>query len=245
MRRRREKAFLEVGFAEVAEHKAVNGYSSITIPAVDVSNPSPIQYSTSDDYLRTPVIDMSSMGNDSVSGGNGDNPKQHLPQHQHPESNPKLFLAPEAALHRDGEQARLVEVVRRRQIQQRRHNEESTYQWLEESAMQFWESILVYGGIRDDPRNNININQGGVHSTILMNPYRSQSRQELNNTEFMKTGRNISSADSKKNEQFTDRPIGDESTSNLRQISHLIIRNILQVLFEFIDFCIVVAAEVV
>ena len=236
MRRRREKAFLEVRFTEVAEHKAVNGYSSIALPAVGLVNPSTIECSSSDSYLRTPLIDISTVGTDSV-GGDEVNPKQHTPQHQHLESNPQLVLAPEAALHRDGEQARLVEVVRRRQIQQRQRNEESTYEWLEESASQFWESILVYGGLRDDPRKNVPINRS-VHSKIPMNPYRNHNRQELNQSASAKTGSNVSSSVPNTNEQFTGHPLRDESTSWHRRIIHLTLCNILQVLYAFIDFCV-------
>ena len=235
VRRRREKAFLEVGFAEVAEQTAVNGYSSITNPAVDVARPSPIECSSSDKYLRTPLINISNTGNGSVSG-DGENPKPNSPQHQHLKANPQFFLAPEAALHRDGEQARLVEVVRRRQIRQRQINGESTYQWLEENVNQFWESVLVYGGLRGDPRNNPT--NRGVQSTIPINPYRSNYRQELNNTEIMKTGSTISSASFKTNEQSIDHPFSDQSSSKLRRIIYLLLCNILQVLYAFIDFCI-------
>jgi hypothetical protein len=235
MRRRREKAFLEVQFTEAAEHKAVNGYSSIALPAVSLTNPSLIECSSSDSYLRTPLIDISNVGSDSVGGDEVNN--QHTPQHQHLESNPQLFLAPEAALHRDGEQARLVEVVRRRQIRQRQRNEESTYEWLEESASQFWESILVYGGLRDDPRNNVPINRS-VHSSIPMNPYRNHDRQDLNQSASTKTGSYVSSSVPNTNEQFTGHPLRDESTSWLRRIIHLTLCNILQVLYAFIDFCV-------
>jgi hypothetical protein len=231
VRCRREKAFLEVGFAKVAEHMAINGSSSIAIPALDVTRPSPIECSSSDTYLRNPLINISNVGDDGVSDGG--NPKQVSPQHHYPEASPQLFVAPEAALHRDGEQARLVEVVRRRQLQQRQKNAESTYQWLEESANQFWESILVYGGFKDDPRNNPTT---GVHSTIPINPYRGNHRQKLNNIKMMKPGSTVSS---KTNEQSTDRPFGDQSSSKLRRIIHLLLRNILQVLYAFIDFCII------
>ena len=58
-----------------------------------------------------------------------------------------MFLyTPEAGLHRDGEQARIVDVVRRRQqaLQQLIYHEQGTFEWLEE--------MLASAGIIDAPR---------------------------------------------------------------------------------------------
>ena len=55
------------------------------------------------------------------------------------------LLVPEAGLHRDGEQARLVNLVRRRQLEQCRHDYEamSTIQWINDSLWKFWTSVIV------------------------------------------------------------------------------------------------------
>ena len=49
-----------------------------------------------------------------------------------------------AGLHRDGEQARIVEAIRRRQLeQQHQHDEQSTLEYV-------WENVLYYSGFADD-----------------------------------------------------------------------------------------------
>ena len=121
---------------------------------------------TTDVCLNTPIIDISGS-----SSGNEDGPmQQQRPLHH--DNTPS-----EAGLHRDGEQARLVEVVRRRQRQQRVYLEETTGAYFWESASTFWESILVYGGLIEDPRNDpVVMNRRRHHSTTPLNPYRDNVR---------------------------------------------------------------------
>ncbi len=169
MRRWQEKAVLEVGFVEVAEHMAANGYSSITILTMNVTRPSPIE------YLRTPLINISNVDNGSVSG-NGKNPKQH-PRHQYLDTNPQLFLAPEAALHREGSAGTFSQSGSPSSNSEMRKKRRIHISVAKECANKFWESILVFGGFKDDPRNNLT--NWGIHSTIPINPYQ-RNQQELN-----------------------------------------------------------------
>mmetsp|Transcript_3104 Transcript_3104/g.6835 ORF Transcript_3104/g.6835 Transcript_3104/m.6835 type:complete len:688 (+) Transcript_3104:45-2108(+) len=245
LRRQREQAFREVGFEKVAEQKAVNGYSTI-IPAVadiaPITSSSPAGHA-SDSGLSTPLIDISNLGGNSNRGE--DEPKQQQQQHPlHSEASPTMtvILSPEAGLHRDGEQARLIEVVRRRQLQQRQHHEETTFQWLEESASQFWESILVYGGLLEDPRNDP-IHRSR-HSTMPLNPYRDDPR--LTNQE--KEHNTLSSSGSKTNEHPTSQTITDglpssqsSPLSKCPRIVRFVLSFFLRILYSFrytIDFCI-------
>jgi len=239
LRRQRQQAFREVGFAAVAEQKAVNGYSAIITPSSAVY---PANTTASDSCLSTPLIDISNLG------GSSDN-LEPMRQKQHPlhhgESNP-MFLSPEAGLHRDGEQARLVELVRRRQLQQQQNYEENTLQWLEESAAQLWESILVFGGLMEDPHIR------SPHSTMPVNPYRDNSRSPLNNTKsnHEQNGNILPSSDSKKNDHPTSQPIiimdGPPSSpssplSRHRRIIRSVFHTPLRILYAFrwsIDFCI-------
>ncbi|KAL7541055.1 hypothetical protein ACHAXR_010588 [Thalassiosira sp. AJA248-18] len=177
--------------------------------------------------LTTPLIDISHL--DSSSGNDRDGPMQ-----QHEPNRP-----PEAGLHRDGEQARLVEEVRRRQRQQRQYHEDTTFQFLEESASQLWESILVYGGLIEDPRNRSIAR--GPHSTMPLNSHRDKSQQN---------GNQISSSDSKANENThqISQPLVDESSSSGSPINskhppfiRFVLRVLLRILYTFrwsIDSCI-------
>ena len=121
--------------------------------------------------LSTPLIDISHMSVNNSSQEEEDNEYNKQQQHQ----TDGLLFAP---LHRDGNQARLVEEVRRRQ---RHQYEETSYtQW-------FWELLYEFGppGIIDDPRNTNN-NQSIHHSTNnnspIQNPYRdNNTRLILNN----------------------------------------------------------------
>jgi len=55
-----------------------------------------------------------------------------------------------AGLHRDGEQARIVEVIRRRQVQQ--YNERYTFQYM-------WGSVLYYSGFADEHPSSTQLRQ--------------------------------------------------------------------------------------
>ncbi|KAL7548818.1 hypothetical protein ACHAWF_012075 [Thalassiosira exigua] len=184
LRRQREQAFHEMCFAEVAQNKAADGHVTMPSPVVSAS----ANTTTSDSCLSTPLIDISTLGGADSGGGHRSLQQQQSLHGENP------TIAPEAGLHRDGEQARLVEVVRRRQEQERRHNEDTTFEWLEESASQFWESILVYGGLIEDPRNNV------VNQNTPLNPYQDDGvRQPTNEIKSnIDRSRNISSTDAKR-----------------------------------------------
>ena len=121
------------------------------------------------DFLRTPVIDLSNLGG---GGGNlcGDKVDVKSPLHS------PTLLPPEAGLHWDGEQARLVEAVRRRQqvLQQRIHHKQSTFEWQEE--------MLFSAGFVENPRNitrdpNVsNDSTTPIYSKVPLNPYRTPDR---------------------------------------------------------------------
>ena len=232
LRRKREEAFREVGFAKVAEQESVSGYTTIGRASVSGSK------NVTDSFLSTPLIDISN-----PNGSNNIN--RQMKQQQQKAPSPKI--AAEAGLHRDGEQARLVEEVRRRQLQQHQHNEETTYQRMEESANQFWESLLVYGGLMDDPRNiNNPINRSHHEATsVPHNPYRDGSSQ----TSFNGSSSNISrqgssSQSSTATLQITSQPFKDMSKH--RPMIRFILQIVLRILFGVrwaIDSCITCLAR--
>jgi len=134
--------------------------------------------------LSTPLIDISHMSVNNCSQEEVDESKKQKPD--------ELLFAP---LHRDGNQARLVEEVRRRQRQQ--YEETSYTQW-------FWELLYEYGppGIIDDPRNTNN-NQSIHHSTInnlpIQNPYQDNTRLILNNNKGQSNNTSQTTTDLTKN----------------------------------------------
>jgi len=85
------------------------------------------------------------------------------------------LLVPEAGLHRDGEQARLVNLVRRRQLEQCRHDYEamSTIQWINDSLWKFWTSVIVTDKV--DEKIQFDRHE---HYADIVNPYRDKERQQ-------------------------------------------------------------------
>jgi len=134
--------------------------------------------------LSTPLIDISHMSVNNCSQEEEDESKK--------QKSDELLFAP---LHRDGNQARLVEEVRRRQRQQ--YEETSYTQW-------FWELLYEYGpaGIIDDPRNTNN-NQSIHHSTNnnspIQNPYQDNTRLILNNNKGQSNNTSHTTTDLTKN----------------------------------------------
>ncbi|KAL9181503.1 hypothetical protein ACHAXT_010308 [Thalassiosira profunda] len=164
LRRQRHEAFREVGFSSVAEQKTVSGLATLSFSSFPAA------------ALDTD-LDISKSA-PSTSNRSDDQTTQQQSQLDGESAPARTMISPEAGLHRDGEQARLVESARRRQRRHRSRNEETTYQWLEESASQFWESILVFGGLIDDPRNDPM--HRGRHVTMPPNPYRGNERGTSN-----------------------------------------------------------------
>ena len=203
LRSQRERAFREVDFSSLAKQKSVNGYSFIPPPPIMDSTASTI-IAAGSCRLKTPLIDISGGNNYANEGStfncNGYNDESNSISNSCNESNPNnppLLLPPQAGLHRDGEQARIVELVRQRQLQQQ--SEESTLQWLEESFYQnyksmeeFWASMLAYGGLSDDFARGQQQHHGhGGHnstssslSNAVFNPYRDQSQPIGNKTQL-------------------------------------------------------------
>jgi hypothetical protein len=209
LRRQREQTFREVGFSTLAE-QAVNGFSTIQYPVVDDS---------SSDYLLTPLIDMSLF---TGSGSSGEDDLVEKP----PRHSPTL-LPPEAGLHRDGEQARLVEVVRRRQLQQQKHHEQTTFQWLEQ--------ILFNGGF-EGPRSAPNVSfDRNIHSTMPLNPYRDPGRALKHPTSNHEP---ISTSQSIPNDQLESQYFAPATTLSKYPFIHHVLNKLLRASRWFIDFCI-------
>lgn len=191
----------------------------------------------SSDCLTTPSNDMPN-----ASGRGADEPKQ---QRQDFPGNSQSPLPPEAGLHRDGEQARLVEAVRQRQQQERQLNEETTFQWLEESAAQFWDSILVYGGLIDDPRND------PMHrSRHPVNPYRDHSMRGPSNVRHqVANDLHPSSSSSKPNGHSKHQSASNGATPDLSRhprIVRAVVSALLRLLYGcrwLIDGCIAAVAR--
>eukprot|EP00578_Thalassiosira_sp_NH16_P003905 CAMPEP_0181131170 /NCGR_PEP_ID=MMETSP1071-20121207/30280_1 /TAXON_ID=35127 /ORGANISM="Thalassiosira sp., Strain NH16" /LENGTH=628 /DNA_ID=CAMNT_0023217341 /DNA_START=31 /DNA_END=1917 /DNA_ORIENTATION=- len=196
----------------------------------------------SDSCFSTPLIDISDLGGSG--SGCGDNSRNQQPLHG---------ISPEAGLHRDGEQARLIEGVRRRQQNQRQHREETTFEWLEESASQFWESILVYGGLIEDPRNDPF--HRSRHSTIPLNPYRDKPRPPLDRQSEHEQNNNslFSSVSKTKHRENTAQPLADGPPSSkvppfyqYPRIIRFVMRALLRTLCSMrrcIDICITYLAH--
>ncbi|KAL3809199.1 hypothetical protein ACHAXA_000728 [Cyclostephanos tholiformis] len=151
LRRQREEAFRQVGFSTLAE-QAVNGYTTTQYPATHEITSHPTAHSYSDHSL-TPPIEISNDLDNRSGNSSGDEFKK-----EHP-----TLLPPEAGLHRDGEQARLVEVVRRRQLHRQKKHEQTAFEWLEE--------MLFNGGFIGDSRTARSSDRN-IHSTMPLNPYR-------------------------------------------------------------------------
>jgi hypothetical protein len=221
LRSQREQTFREVGFSTLAE-QAVNGFSTIQYPVMEESASPPTVHSSSD-YLLTPLIDMSLI---TVSGISGEGDFEEQP----PRHSPTL-LPPEAGLHRDGEQARLVEVVRRRQLQQQKHHEQTTFEWLQQ--------LLFNGGFVEGPRSdardpNVSFDRN-FHSTMPLNPYRDPVRvlkHPKSNHEP------ISSSQSIPNDQLESQPFAPTTTLFKYPFIHHVLNKLLRASRWFIDFCI-------
>jgi hypothetical protein len=141
----------------------------------------------------------------------------------------------EAGLHRDGEQARIVEVVRRRQqvLQQRIHHEQGTFEWLEE--------MLANTGIIDAPRISdirqpIVLRDQNNHSiTQPLNPYRNSTIPERAMKHTNSNHDSISSTNSTKpNHQYAP----DSITH-----SEYLLNSLLRASRQFIDYCITCIAR--
>jgi hypothetical protein len=212
LRRQREQTFREVGFSTLAE-QAVNGFSTIQYPVVDDSSP---------DYLLTPLIDMSLFTGSGSSGE--DDLEEKPPRHS------LTLLPPEAGLHRDGEQARLVEVVRRRQLQQQKHHEQTTFQWLEQ--------ILFNGGFIEGPRSardpNVSFDRN-IHSTMPLNPYRDPGRALKHPTSNHEP---ISTSQSNPNDQLESQSFAPTTTLSKYPFIYHVLNKFLRASRWFIDFCI-------
>ena len=212
LRRQREQTFREVVFSTLAERE-VNGFSTIQYPVMDDS---------SSDYLLTPLIDMSLV---TSSGSSGEDDLEEKP----PRHSPTL-LPPEAGLHRDGEQARLVEVVRRRQLQQQKYHEQTTFQWLEQ--------ILFNGGLIEGPRSardpNVSFDRN-IHSTMPLNPYRDPGRALKHPTSNHEP---ISTSQSIPNDQLESQDFAPTTTLSKYPFIHHVLNKLLRASRWFIDFCI-------
>ena len=99
-----------------------------------------------------------------------------------------------AGLHRDGEQARIVEAIRRRQMeQQHQHDEQSTLEYV-------WENVLYYSGFADDSaydHSGSSISQ--TNGTQSVRRQEIESKQSRNNI----LGQNAMSS--------TTKPVMDEA----------------------------------
>jgi hypothetical protein len=220
LRRQREQTFREVGFSTLAE-QAVNGFSTIQYPLMD-ETPSPPTAHFSSDYLLTPLIDMNLV---TGSGSSGEDDLEEKPQRHSP-----TLLPPEAGLHRDGEQARLVEEVRRRQLHQPKHHEQTTFEWLEQ--------ILFNGGFIEGPRSardpNISFARN-IHSAMPLNPYRDPGRA----LKHPKSNHEpISSSQSIPNDQLKSQPFAPTTTLSKYPFIHHVLNKLLRASRWFIDFCI-------
>ena len=193
--------------------------------------------------LSTPLIDISNM-----------TPKKDKPKHQSGLSNNSsnneddnmLLFAP---LHRDGEQARLVEEVRKRQRQQLYEEEEEDSSF----AQWFWELLYDFGGLTDDPRRN-NINTTDVNTTTRSsnatttppppNPYRDSSRLRLLNkhksNNIMNGNTHTADSDDTNTNQSSYYTPPDLSNYPriVRFIYYILLQRILFALRRCIDFCI-------
>jgi hypothetical protein len=222
LRRQRERTFREVGFSDLAE-QAVNGYSTLQYPVMDETASVPTAHSSLD-YLITPLIDISNLDRRNSGGDEFEEQPEQPPLHR------PTLLPPEAGLHRDGEQARLVEAVRRRQLQQRKHNEHTMFEWLEE--------ILFNGGLIEDSRTtrdpNVSIDRN-IHSKTPLNPYRDPERAPKHSKTNHKR---ISSSQSVPNDQLSSQPFAPATTLSKYPVIHHALNILLRAFRWLIDCCI-------
>ena len=88
---------------------------------------------------------------------------------------------PSAGLHRDGEQARLVSLVRRRQLEQQRRDYEnlSTAEWIQESLWEFWATVVggdVGANATFNSENGVRFDRHEHYSDIVV-PRHSERRR--------------------------------------------------------------------
>ena len=88
-------------------------------------------------------------------------------------------MIPEAGLHRDGEQARLVNLVRKRQFQKQQHDYEemSTMEWINDSIWHFWESVVGPSEVvQHGNKAKFDVHE---HYSDIVNPYRDPKERRV------------------------------------------------------------------
>ncbi|KAL3790447.1 hypothetical protein ACHAWO_007137 [Cyclotella atomus] len=99
-------------------------------------------------------------------------------------SNPSQTFLPEAVLHRDGDQARLVNIVKQRQLAKAQHDYEemSTIQWINDSFWEIWTSVV---GTTTAVDTNGSVGENKIrfekheHYSDIVNPYRDERRSSM------------------------------------------------------------------
>ena len=190
-------------------------------------------YKVVDNSLQTSVIDMSNLNGVAI------NLTTEVDEGKTPLHSETALLPPEAGLHRDGEQARIVEVVRRRQqvLQQRIHHEQGTFEWLEE--------MLANTGIIDAPRISdirqpIVLRDQNNHSiTQPLNPYRNSTIPGRAVKHTNSNYESISSTNSTKPNHQSD-PV---SITHSEYHFFYVLNSLLRASRQFIDYCITCIAR--
>ncbi|KAL7488710.1 hypothetical protein ACHAW6_014303 [Cyclotella cf. meneghiniana] len=173
---RRRLALHSLDYTTLAHERDVGGCcSELPLPS------SPHRYrddkitlKVDDSMLNTPPMDISGL-HQSANGANyASNQTRANAASAASTNHGPSSAVPEAGLHRDGEQARLVNMVRKRQLrqQQMQYQEMSTLQWINESIWMFWDNVVGAGSSAADQRHKTQFERH-EHYADIVNPYRS------------------------------------------------------------------------
>lgn len=241
LRNQRQRAFREVDYISLAKQEAVSGYSTLVYssPSHDSADSSTV-VAMSSSCFNTPLIDISSLHGGSEDTADATPEQSQLIATTYVSTGASSFLSPQAGLHRDGEQARIVELVRQRQlqqqIQQQRSNKESTYQWFEESLELLWNNVTTLGGyLESDARQQQTQQVQSAHYAEIVNPYRDSSHTTLRST---MSSFNQSTQSTSKETIDTPSSSSQSSLSNRPRIVRVLLYIYLRVLYVmrlFID----------
>ncbi|EED96056.1 predicted protein [Thalassiosira pseudonana CCMP1335] len=241
LRNQRERAFREVDYISLAKQEAVSGYSTLVYssPSHDSADSSTV-VAMSSSCFNTPLIDISSLHGGSEDTADATPEQSQLIATTYVSTGASSFLSPQAGLHRDGEQARIVELVRQRQlqqqIQQQRSNKESTYQWFEESLELLWNNVTTLGGyLESDAQQQQTQQVQSAHYAEIVNPYRDSSHTTLRST---MSSFNQSTQSTSKETIDTPSSSSQSSLSNRPRIVRMLLYIYLRVLYVmrlFID----------
>eukprot|EP00804_Cyclotella_cryptica_P017676 CCRYP_017152-RA/>CCRYP_017152-RA protein AED:0.33 eAED:0.33 QI:198/1/1/1/1/1/2/181/695 len=186
---RRRLALHSLDYAPLAHERDVGGCcSALPLPT------SPHRYrdaaitmKVDGSLLNTPTMDISGL-HQNAAAANQTRANESSPASA---SSGSSSAVPEAGLHRDGEQARLVNMVRKRQLrqQQLQYQEMSTLQWINDSIWMLWDTVVGTGNPTAEETQKTQFERH-EHYADIVNPYRDRDRSaRIDHDQDIKTGR--------------------------------------------------------